>query len=748
MRTLRNSIIYLFLFTIFISCNQKETKNYLQYVDQLIGTGPSTSESANNTPNKGKLRGQTIIGVSAPFGMTQWVPQLHISENKCMSPFYYGSVYTQGFRASHWLNGSCTQDYGSFSFLPTKLSDEFKFLPDRRQSLSLINYDDNTPAYLSAGFPNQQLIAEVTGTKRCGFFRFTWMNPEDPAIMLNVNNDVDKGFIKIDLEKQEVYGYNPVERIFSKEGEPAGISGYFVAKFKHKIVKYGTYGNFDIEHGSTQRKNEREMGAYVSFKPENSESILMKVGTSFTSLENARKNLETEICDWNFRSVKLELENEWNDLLGKIEVETEDQEELTIFYTALYHALLHPRLFSDVNGDYPSFAQQSQINNTQNFDFYGDFMNRDIYRAQMPLVSLIAPKQYNDMVKSLVSMAKEGGWLPVSPMWNNYTSATTGDHGVAIIADAVMKGFEFNYEEAFEFLIKNAMETPNQAEYFEGKGRWVLEPYIRFGYIPLEEEPEDATKTKGQVSGTLEYAYNDWCVAQVADKLGKTGYHDNLISRSLNYTNVFDDSQGWMNGCYADGTFFEDFTPDFKQSFFSENTARQYSFYVPHDIPGLIGLMGENNIFSEKLDKMIDSGYQHSNVICQHIPYLYNYTGEWDKTQQATKKLIRNEYNTGTGGLPGKDNAGQLSAWYVFSAMGFYPVCPGSSEYQLSSPIFENVTLNLDKDYYPGRKFILQANPDGLKTSFNKVELNGKTISTSISHSDIQNGGILDFSNE
>lgn len=746
MKNISTFIFYTISILLLISCNNEPAKNYIQYVDPLIGTGPATTISAKERAGDHVGNGQTVPAVTAPFGMTQWTPQIQNSEKKCMAPFYHRGTILQGFRASHWLSGSCTQDYGSFTVFATNREKSFKFIPNQRLSLYLLNTDNLSPAYMSVMFPELGIMTELTGTLRSGFFKFSWLDPKAPTILIDVNSDENQGFIKIDLEKQEVYGYNPVHRIYSGNEEPAGMSGYFVAKFDKKIVEYGTYGDLDYEVGSTERQNQKQVGAFITFDFTASESLKMKMGTSFTSIENARKNLESEISDWDFEKTKQNLEKTWNETLGRIDVESEDKKELTKFYTAMYHALFHPRLYSDVNGDYPGFAENYTIHNTKEFDYYGDFSNWDIYRAQMPLLSIIAPKEYNDMVKSLVAKAEQGGWLPIFPMWNSYTSAMIGDHSASIIADAYLKGFEFDIEKAYKYMRKNAFETPDPESYLDGKGRRALESYNQFGYIPLEDEVLDAFHQQEQVSRTLEYAYDDWCIAQVADKLGKKEDFDILAARALNYSNVFDDSKGWMNGRFADETFTDIFDANQEQSYITEGTPKHYTWYVPHDVEGLKSLMGGDEVFKEKLDQMIDKNeYWHGNEPSHQIPYFFNYVGEWDKTQKTVKHILETEYDIGPGGISGNDDAGQMSAWYIFGSIGFYPTCPGSNEYQLSSPVFNKVTLNLDKKYYPGGKFVLNAESESSKTIFSKVKLNAKEISTSIKHEDLQKGGNLEF---
>ncbi len=711
------NIIRLMLLAIFIiifSCSKKEEKNFIQYVDPLIGTGPASTPAVKKIPGTQEDYGQTIPAVTAPFGMTQWTPQTHGSEKKCLSPFYAGTTFLQGFRATHWTSGSCVQDYGSFTVFPTSTDNNFQVLPDQRKTLFMYDGDSASPAYFSANLTDRNIITEMTATKRSGFFRFSWLFPKNPTVIIDVNSDEGQGFIKIDLKKKEITGYNPVHRIYNGNGKPAGFKGYFVAKFDKEIVKTGTYAGTEYFHNTTEQQDKENIGAFVTFDLKDGETLKMKMGTSFTSIDNARENLDAEIPGWDFEQTKAELEESWNKILGTVDVEGGTPDDLTKFYTALYHSLIHPRLYSDINGDYPGFNGDTTIHTAEGFDYYCDFSNWDIFRAQMPLLSLIAPQAYENMVKSLIAMAEQGGWLPIFPMWNSYTSAMIGDHSSSIIADAAMKGFDFDLDKAYKYMRKNAYETPeNLDDYIDGKGRRALQPYIQFGYIPLEEEVPYAFHRGEQVSRTLEYAYDDWAVAQVAKLLGKTEDYNDLIARSYNYSNVFDTEKGWMNGRYADGSFTEDFDANGKMPFITEGTPKQYTWFVPQDVPGLIELMGGKEKFHHELNLLIDNKeYWHGNEPSHQIPYLFNYVDDWQKTQATVKNLLSEEYGTGPGGLSGNDDAGQMSAWYVFGAMGFYPVCPGSNMYQLSSPIFDKVVLNLNKKYYPGAPFILETMPD------------------------------------
>jgi predicted alpha-1,2-mannosidase len=730
-----------------ISCAPKEKKNYLQYVDMLTGTGPASTPSAKAREGDRVNNGQTIPAVTAPFGMTQWTPQTQATEKKCIAPFYWGSPAIQGFRATHWTSGSCVQDYGSFTIFPTVIGNEFVFLPGQRRTMYMYDADRSTPAYFTAMLPEHNILTEITATRRGGFFRFSWLDPENATVIIDVNSDEGEGYIRIDKEKNEITGYNPVHRIYNGNGKPAGFSGYFVATFDKPIARTGTYAENQFFHGVNEQQNKQQIGAYVSFDLAGSEALKMKIGTSFTSIDNARLNMETEIPDWDFEKTKQELETDWNGIMGRIDVEGGSEDDLNKFYTAMYHSFIHPRLFSDVNGEYPEFGGGRTIRKAEGFDYYCDFSNWDIYRAQMPLVSLVAPRQYEDMVKSLIEKAEQGGWLPIFPMWNSYTSAMIGDHSTSVIADALAKGFSFDTEKAYRYMRKNAFETPdNKEEYIDGKGRRALQSYMEYGYIPVEDEVDHAFHRREQVSRTMEYAYNDWAVAQVAQKLGETAEYNELMGRSMNYANVFDPEKGWVCGRHADGIFTDDFNAGQTMYYITEGTPKHYTWHVQHDIPGLIELMGGKEAFSEKLHSLINNKeYWHGNEPSHHIPYLFNYIDDWGKTQETVKYLLQNEYGTGPGGLSGNDDAGQMSAWYVFGAVGFYPVCPGSNEYQLSSPVFDKVTLNLDEKYYPGKNLVMETSPDNRYGVFSTVKLDGKEIQPVITHDDIRKGGRLTF---
>ncbi|HEX6070982.1 MAG TPA: glycoside hydrolase family 92 protein, partial [Longimicrobiaceae bacterium] len=381
---------------------------------------------------------------------------------------------------------------------------------------------------------------------------------------------------------------------------------------------------------------------------------------------------------------------------------------------------------------------------SEGYTYYDDFSLWDTFRAVHPLLTLIAPERSAEMVRSLLAKAEQGGWLPIFPAWNSYTSAMIGDHAVTVAADAYLKGIRgFDAERMYEFMRRNATETPaDSAEYRAGKGRRALESYLRHGYVPLEDPVNDAFHKQEQVSRTLEYAYDDFAVAQMAGALGKEDDRRLFLERAGNWRNVFDPVTRLVRGRYADGTWFSPFDPTERADFITEGSSWQYSWFVPHDVAGLIDAMGGREAFVVRLDSLFEHGlYWHGNEPNHHIPYLYAYAGQPWKVQQRVRQIMTEEYDAGPGGLSGNDDSGQMSAWYAFSAMGFYPVAPGIPNYVLGSPLFARTTLHLAG----GATFTIDAaGASALNPYIQSATLNGQPFDRSwISHEELLRGGTL-----
>ena len=702
----------------------------IQYVDPLIGTAPATTESSRKHSEAGsELKGQTFPNVGRPFGMTQWTPETRTTEDKCISPYYFNDKYITGFRATHCMSGSCTQDYGSATFMPfvTDLIDTLKNRPT-----SLFNHQNETssPAYYSVLLENFGVKTELAGSVRSGMMRFNYAANKESYLYIRVNSDEKQGKIWVDKQNNEILGYNPVFRIYQGWGKSAGFSGYFVIQCDSPFKEIG------------QIRTDQQL--IVSFGKE--KNVKVRVGTSFTSLDAARKNLNSEITNWDFDQLVKATEAEWNNTLGKIQVKTSSHDNLIKFYTALYHCYQLPRIVSDFDGSYQGFAQDTLIHKAVGFDYYDDFSMWDTYRALHPLMTILEPKRSLDMVKSLVAKAQQGGWMPIFPAWGSYTAAMIGDHVSTMISDAYLKGItDFDTKTAYHYMRQNAFDQPKSADYIDGKGRRALPSYLKYGYIPLEDSVWEAFHKREQVSRTLEYALDDYALSQFANKLGKTDDANILLKRSKNYKNVIDPSTGYARGRYADGRWIEPFNPLIKTNYICEGTPFQYTWYVPQDVSGLITILGGRTAFVKRLDEFFDGGhYWHGNETDQQAPYLYALAGEPIKTAKLIQRIVDEEYGTGPGGLSGNEDAGQMSAWLVCSMIGFYPVCPGRPEYVIGTPAFDEVQIKINSNAKP---FIITAIRDISKTlPVGSITLNGKPVEGNIlQHRQIVEGGEMIF---
>jgi len=732
---------------IFSSCSQlndtSRKPDPIQYVNPLIGTAKTTTTAGLRHGGGTEHNAQVQPSVTMPFGMTNWSAQTTNLEKKCTSAYYYKDSVITGFRGSHWLSGSCTQEYGSFAVMP--VSGDLVCDPNLRGSLFSHSEEIAKPNYYKVNLQDGCMIAEMTATTRCGIFQFTFQNEGPAHIVINPNSDEGEGFVRVIPEKNEIVGFNPIHRIYQGWGKPAGFSGYFVMRVEKTPIAHGVYGDSAILPSQLSIENIPELGAYFSFNVKKNETIKVKIGSSFVSIEQARKNLDSEIPDYNFARVEQELEREWNQLLSKIEVEGNIHDDKVKFYTALYHCFQQPRIYNDVEGTYPRFDGNAQTDTICDGNYYCDFSAWDTYRALHSLYTLVIPEQNADMVHSLLTMAKVGGWMPIFPKWNSYTAAMIGDHVTSIIAEAYVRETVDLTKEDYEILKHNANETPGTfEEYADGKGRRALSSYLKYGYIPLEDSVKEAFHKNEQVSRTLEYAYDDFALAQIAKKMGQVADYNYYMKRAQNYRNVFDPKVNNVNGRYADGRFTENFIRDRHVSFITEGTPWQYNWYVPHDVEGLMKLMGGCEAFNSNLDQFFEIGqYWHGNEPSHHTPFLYNYSGQPWKTQKIVASTMNEEYETGPGGLSGNEDGGQMSAWYVFGALGFYPLCPALPEYQVCGPKFKKITVTLPQQ----KQLVINAPNYSPKNIYiQKLTINGKeSSSNALNYFDLVNGAELNF---
>jgi len=690
--------------------------------------------------------GQTYPGVGVPFGMTQWTPATRDTENKGVVPYYYADRNFEGIRGSHFLSGSAMQDYGSFQLLAG--TGQFQWRDHPPSSRFSHDAERATPYLYQVQLPELGVSASVTGTIRCGMIRFSFQKSGPAWIDVQNNARAGDGDLTIDMARQEITGRSEVRRLYAGQGKRAGFSGYIVVEFDHPFHVGGTWSGKDLHPRAARQASEASpAGGYVTFDVKPGEAVIARVGTSFVSIDEARKNLRAEIPGWDFEVVEKASRAAWDKALGAIEI-TGPGTDRRIFYTAMYHALQAPRTFNDVSGTYPRFAGGQTIETARGFTYYDDFSTWDTFRATHPLFTIIEPHRDADMVTSLILKGEEAGFLPTFPAWNSDTAEMDGDHGVAIIGDAYLKGIRgFDIQEAYRLMRKNALESPSsEADYLDGKGRRALASYLKYGYIPLEDSVSGAPlpHKNEQVSRTLDYAYDDFVLAEIAAALGKTQDAAIFRKRAQNYRNVIDPVSGFARGRHADGTWITPFDPARPASYITEGLPFQFTFFVLQDIPGLIAIEHGRCGFISKLDELFAKNlYDQGNEPSHHIAYLYDYAGEAFKTQQHVAAERAAGYKDEPGGLIGNDDAGQMSAWYILSALGFYQVTPGIPRYAIGTPLFPDAKIHLPN----GKVFHIVARRISDQAIYiQSATLNGEPLRRFwLTHAEIVSGGTLVF---
>jgi predicted alpha-1,2-mannosidase len=602
------------------------------------------------------------------------------------------------------------------------------------------------------------ILAELTTTARVGFHQYTFPKTDSAHIILDLMSGIynypDKNvwtFIRV-VNDSLITGYRQTS------GWARTRTLYFAMQFSKPFIEYGSkdfgkrepyrgfWGKFD------QSKNfpalaGRQLRMYFNFKTNEGEKIKIKFALSPVSQENALNNMRVETPGWNFEKIKEQGQQQWNKELNKIVISADKDEKIN-FYTAMYHAFINPTIYMDENGEYKGLDQN--IHQAKGFTNYTTFSLWDTYRALHPLFNIIQPKRNGDMIKSMLAHYDQSV-MHMLPIWSNSANENwcmTGYHAVAVIADAVVKGnTPFDANKALDACVTTAHHRS-----YDGIGL-----YENMGYIPVDK---NGTGT----STTLEYAFDDWAIAKMAKKLNRMDIYKEFMKRSENYKNVFDPSVGFMRARLSNGSWKKDFDPlSTSGQGFIEGNSWNYSLFVPQDPASLIQLMGGKKKFTHYLDTLftmhlpdkffaeteditrdgIIGGYVHGNEPSHHVAYLYNWTDEPWKTQETVRMILKNQYHTGADGLGGNDDTGQMSAWYIFSTIGFYPVAPGSDVYQIGSPAVKAATLHLEN----GKTFSIEAKNQSDKNVFvEKIELNGKPLNRLyITHPEIMNGGKIVF---
>jgi predicted alpha-1,2-mannosidase len=693
------------------------------FVDPFIGTGG---------------HGHTYPGAIMPFGMVQLSPDTRLAGWDGCSAYHYSDSVVFGFSHTH-LSGTGASDYGDILFMPTTGSVKLErgdAADPASGYCSRFRHETETasPGLYGVTLDDYGISVGLTVTRRVGFHRYVFPESDSANVVIDLTHRdrvVDSGIRFV--SDTEIEGF----RRSKAWAEDQRI--YFVARFSRPFGARGVASDGELRPGA-RRAGGTDVKAFVSYDTKSGDEILVKVALSAVSCEGARKNLESEVPGWDFERTALAARSGWNESLGRIRIEGGTGDQRTVFYTALYHAMLAPNLFMDVDGAY--LGRDLEAHHAEGFEYYTVFSLWDTYRAEHPLLTIIEPERTVDFLKTFIAQYEQGGLLPVWELAANETFCMIGYHAVPVIADAYVKGIRgFDAAAALEAMKASAMQD-----------HFGLGLYREHGYIPSEGEGESVSKT-------LEYAYDDWCIAQMAGELGEEDDYLTYIQRAQYYRNLFDPSTGFMRARY-NGGWYAPFDPYEVNFNYTEANAWQYAFYVPHDIGGLIGLMGGRERFAERLDGLFAAPkeltgrgqpditgmigqYAHGNEPSQHMAYLYSYAGMPWRTQEAVRHIMDELYTTGPGGLCGNEDCGQMSAWYVLSALGFYPVTPGSDLYVIGSPLFERAVI----DVGGGKSFVVEAKGASAENRYiSSAALDGKLYTKSyIRHRDIVAGGVLVF---
>jgi predicted alpha-1,2-mannosidase len=670
--------------------------------------------------------GGTMPFVTPPFGMTDWTAQTRQNRLSVVS-YKYEDQTISGFIGTHqpaiWMG-----DYGYVTLMPEV--DTLKLRPEDRKLPFKHSDEIARPDYYSVSMDAgrlRRIRTEMTATARCAYMRFSFPANASSTIMIEASRPGIAGFARVDVSRNEIEGYNP-DRVDAGLGpmQLPNFKGYFVIEFHKAFQASGTYG-------PTPEQPKLATGAYARFTTTEGEIVEARIGTSFISIDQARQNLKAEIPAWNFEAVQRSLRSTWNEKLGRIAVEGATDDQRRIVYTGLYHALLYPRIFSEQGRYYSAF--DDQIHEGESYTAYSIW---DTFRAENSLLTLLAPERIDGMIGALLQNYKEGGWMP---KWPNpsYTNIMIGTHADSLVAEAIRKHFKgFDYNLAWDAVYKDAMTPPDGDTIRRWADREPHTPYEarggltylkKLGYIPADKTAESASRT-------LEGSYDDWCVAEIARALGKTKDYQFFLDRSHNYEHLFNKKTGLMQARNFDGSWAD------PKAGWTEGDTWVYTWAVMQDIPGLVKLMGGRNNYNNKLDEHFRGGHnKHSNEPSHHYGYLYDYGGQPWKTQAKVREIAAAEYANRPSGIDGDDDCGQMSAWYLFTAMGFYPVNPASGDYMIGSPLFSRMTLQVAN----GKHFSVSAENNSTKNVYiQSATLNGKPLHVPfIRYEDILNGASL-----
>ena len=722
-------MVSLFLFS-FVACTSAEAEGRAESLADCVNPFIGTDFTGNTYP-----------GAQVPFGMVQLSPDNGLPGWDRIAGYFWPDSTIAGFSHTH-LSGTGAGDLYDISFMPVTL-------PYREAKGSLgihsrFSHDDESASagYYQVRLADYDINVELTATSRCGVQRYTFPKA-DAVVFLNLrkamNWDATQDAHIEQVDSVTLRGYR-----FS-DGWARGQRVFFCTRFSRPFDKMSLDTAAIVSEG---KRTGTSVIARLDFKTEEGEQLVVSTALSGVSMEGAMRNLQAEMPDNDFDKCLASARKDWDEQLGKIEIECGNRDEKVKFYTALYHAMLAPTLYSDVDGAY--YGPDKQVHRAEGWTNYSTFSLWDTFRAAHPLFTYVAPERVNDMVKSFIAFYEQNGRLPVWNMWGSETDMMIGYHAVAVIADAYLKGIgDFDAEKALEACVA----TANLDDY-RGIGA-----YKELGYVPCNlKDPYNADDWS--LSKTLEYAYDDYCIARMAEKMGRKDVADEFDKRSQNYRNVYNPQTGFMQPRDDKGNFVEPFSPDDYTPHICESNGWQYFWSVQHDVDGLMELAGGKERFAQKLDSMFTyhpgeddelpifstgmiGQYAHGNEPSHHVIYLFNAVGQPWKTQHYAARVMHELYLNTPAGLCGNEDCGQMSAWYVFSAMGFYPVDPVSGRYEIGSPLYPEVRMRLPN----GKTFTVRANGVSRENCYIKsMTFNGAPYDkTYITHEQILSGGVLEF---
>ena len=714
-----------------VGCSSVETSQptvFTDFVDPTIGTGG---------------HGHVFYGANVPYGFVQLGPTSIPQQWDWCSGYHVSDSTVIGFSHTH-LSGTGIGDLFDITVMPVVGEVTYARGEEKDPKSGLWAYSDRSkemarPGYYRTSLPRYGVDVELTATKRVGFHKYTFPTSDEAAVVFDLVNGgcwdrVTDAYVKVE-NATTISGY----RYSSGWSKDQRI--FFRAEFSQPFT--GVTFIHDDEQSEDKEIQSKNLFARVKFQTKAEEPIYVKVALSPTSVEGAAENMKAELSGWDFEATKRAADAAWNKELSKVDITTDDVRSKRIFYTNLYHTMIAPAEFCDVNGDY--YGADQQMHQSEGFVNYTTFSLWDTYRAAQPLMTLLHPEKMKDIIQTMIHIYQQQGKLPVWHLMGCETDCMVGNPGIPVVADAVLKNVEgIDADKAYEALKNSAMLPERGMQY-----------RIEYGFIPADKHNE-------AIAYDMEYALADWTVAQVAKKLGKTEDYEYFLKRSHSYRNYFDKSTGFVRGKFTDGKFrtpFNPFNAAHRENDYCEGNAWQYTWLAPHDVDGLVELHGSKEAFITKLDSLFiatgDAGdnaspdmtgligqYAHGNEPSHHVLYLYTMVGQPWKTADRVREVLTTLYTDQPDGLAGNEDVGQMSAWYVLSSLGFYQVEPAGGKYVFGTPLFDNVKMQV-----PGGIFEIRAKENSATNRYIQgVTLNGKPYKRSwISYEDIMKGGSLEF---